>query len=152
MTNANSRNWLQLDESLPHQLRRATQAWTINWHHLVPDLTSPQFAVLLVLRDHGSMDQTALGTLTAVDRTTITQLLDRLEARELVTKEADPANRRRRIITLTEAGRRHLETAVAEAARLHERLQLMFGEEELQRLVDMLRTLGDMPLEAVDES
>ncbi|MGN5382125.1 hypothetical protein BIV25_21380 [Streptomyces sp. MUSC 14] len=151
MTNANSRNWLQLDESLPHQLRRAAQAWTINWHHRVPDLTSPQFAVLLVLRDHGSMDQTALGTLTAVDRTTITQLLDRLEARELVTKEADPANRRRRIITLTEAGRRHLETAVTEAARLHERLQSMFGEEELQRLVDMLRTLGDMPLEAVDE-
>ncbi|MEV5877482.1 MarR family transcriptional regulator BagL/FevM [Streptomyces sp. NPDC052101] len=151
MTNANPRNWLQLDESLPHQLRRATQAWTLSWQQRVPDLTTPQFAVLLVLRDHGSMDQSALGALTAIDRSTLTPLLDRLEARELVTKEADPANRRRRIITLTEAGRRHLKAAVAEAARLHERLQLLFGEEELRRLVDALRTLGDMPPEATDE-
>ncbi|MFF7532865.1 MarR family transcriptional regulator BagL/FevM [Streptomyces bobili] len=144
---APSRPRPQLEEALPHQLRRAGQAWTALWQHRLPDLTSPQFAVLLALDDHGSLDQSALGSLAAVDRSTLTVLLDRLEARGLVTKEMDPANRRRRIIALTGTGRRHLTTAVEEAAELHARVEDLLGEDRLRQLVEMLRVLGDMPVQ-----
>ncbi|QEU69202.1 MarR family transcriptional regulator [Streptomyces galilaeus] len=144
---APSRPRPQLEEALPHQLRRAGQAWTALWQHRLPDLTSPQFAVLLALDDHGSLDQSALGSLAAVDRSTLTVLLDRLEARGLVTKEMDPANRRRRIIALTGTGRRHLTTAVEEAAALHARVEDLLGEDRLRQLVEMLRVLGDMPVQ-----
>ncbi|NYE43778.1 MarR family transcriptional regulator BagL/FevM [Streptomyces fulvorobeus] len=146
MTNTTPRPRPRLEEALPHQLRRAGQAWTALWQQRLPDLTSPQFAVLLALDDHGSLDQSALGALAAVDRSTLTVLLDRLEARGLVTKEMDPANRRRRIVALTETGRRHLTAAVEEAGRLHARVEGLLGEERMRDLVEMLRVLGDMPV------
>ncbi|MET9853274.1 MarR family transcriptional regulator BagL/FevM [Streptomyces sp. NPDC006450] len=144
MTNTTPRPRPQLEEALPNQLRRAGQAWTTLWQQRLPDLTSPQFAVLLTLDDHGSMDQSALGALAAVDRSTLTVLLDRLNARGLVTKEMDPANRKRRIVALTDAGRRHLTAAVEEAGRLHAQVEDLLGERRLRELVDMLRVLGDM--------
>ncbi len=115
------------------------------WQQRIPDLTNPQFAVLLVLDDNGSLDQSALGALTAIDRSTLTPLLDRLEALGLVTKEIDPANRRRRIVTLTEAGRERLATAGAEARALFIQVEELLGERQLKDLVGMLRTVGDMP-------
>ncbi|MFD7688832.1 MarR family transcriptional regulator BagL/FevM [Streptomyces sp. NPDC059781] len=148
MTNASPRPRPQLEEALPHQLRRAGQAWTALWQQRLPDLTSPQFAVLLALDDHGSLDQSALGALAAIDRSTLTVLLDRLEARGLVTKEMDPANRRRRIVGLTDAGRRRLTEAVGEAARLHARVEELLGERRTGQLVEMLRVLGDMPVQS----
>lgn len=134
-----------LDEALPHQLRRATQAWTVMWQQHIPDLTNPQFAVLLVLDDSGSLDQSALGALTAIDRSTLTPLLDRLEALGLVSKEIDPANRRRRIVTLTDAGRERLASASAEAHQLFLQVEELLGTERLKELVGMLRAVGDMP-------
>ncbi|MFE1440804.1 MarR family transcriptional regulator BagL/FevM [Streptomyces sp. NPDC058739] len=144
MTNTSPRPRPQLEEALPHQLRRAGQAWTTLWQQRLPDLTGPQFAVLLALDDHGSLDQSALGALAAVDRSTLTVLLDRLEARGLVTKEMDPANRRRRIVSLTATGRLRLAEAAEEAARLHARVQDLLGERRMGQLVEMLRVLGDM--------
>lgn len=144
MTNTSPPPRPQLEEALPHQLRRAGQAWTTLWQQRLPDLTSPQFAVLLTLDDHGSMDQSALGALAAVDRSTLTVLLDRLGARGLVTKEMDPANRKRRIVALTDTGRRHLTEAVKEAGQLHAQVEELLGERRLGQLVDMLRVLGDM--------
>ncbi|WP_030561131.1 MarR family transcriptional regulator BagL/FevM [Streptomyces aureocirculatus] len=145
MTSTSPRRRPHLDEALPHQLRRAAQAWTVMWQQRIPDLTNPQFAVLLVLDDNGSLDQSALGALTAIDRSTLTPLLDRLEALGLVTKEIDPANRRRRIVTLTEAGRERLATAGAEARALFIQVEELLGERQLKDLVGMLRTVGDMP-------
>jgi DNA-binding MarR family transcriptional regulator len=57
--------------------------------------------VLLLLGQHGPLDQAELGVLASVDRSTLSALLDRLEARRLVTRTIDLANRRRRIVELT---------------------------------------------------
>ncbi|MGP3966766.1 MarR family transcriptional regulator BagL/FevM [Streptomyces sp. 6N223] len=144
MTSTSPRPRPKLEEALPHQLRRAAQAWTALWQQRLPDLTNPQFAVMLVLDDHGSMDQSALGAMTAIDRSTLTVLLDRLEARHLVTRRTDPANRRRRIVALTDTGRDRLATAGEQARQLHARVEELLGERQLGHLVEMLRALGDM--------
>jgi len=135
---------LQWDESLAHQLRRATQAWFALWQHRIPDLTNPQFAVLLMLSQRGALDQTTLGALVSVDRSTLTLLLDRLEARGLVTRAIDRTNRRRRIIELTDDGERRLDEAVAVAGALNEEVQAQLDRDELHRLIGLLRVLGDM--------
>jgi MarR family transcriptional regulator, temperature-dependent positive regulator of motility len=72
---------------------------------------NPQFAVLLLLGQQGALDQSELGALASVDRSTLSVLVDRMEARGLVTKTMDPTNRRRRIIELTDAGYRRLDDA-----------------------------------------
>jgi DNA-binding MarR family transcriptional regulator len=132
------------DDSLPFQLRRASQAWTTLWLHRVPDLTNPQFAVLLLLGQHGALDQSELGALASVDRSTLSVLVDRLEARGLVTKTMDPANRRRRIIELTDAGYRRLDDAAEVAEVVIGQVRERFDAEGFEQLVRLLRNLGDM--------
>ncbi|MHB9856701.1 MarR family transcriptional regulator [Streptomyces sp. YIM S03343] len=132
-----------LRDSLPHQLRRATQAWTALSQRLAPDLTNPQFAVLAVLSEDGSLDQSALGARAAIDRSTLTPLLDRMHARGLVIKNTDPDNRRRRVITLTPAGRRLLEETYTQLATMYQQLTDRFGQRGLEEFVELLRALAD---------
>jgi MarR family transcriptional regulator, temperature-dependent positive regulator of motility len=132
------------DDSLPFQLRRASQAWTALWLQRVPDLTNPQFAVLLLLGQHGALDQSELCALASVDRSTLSVLVDRLEAKGLVTKAIDPANRRRRIIELTDAGLRRLNEAADVAATVINDVHAQFGPDEFRQFVRILRALGDL--------
>jgi MarR family transcriptional regulator, temperature-dependent positive regulator of motility len=115
------------------QLRRASQAWTALWLDRVPDLTNPQFAVLLFLGQQGALDQSELGALASVDRSTLSVLVDRLEARGLVTKTMDPANRRRHIIELTDAGYRRLDESAEVAEDVIGQVRGHFEAEEFEQ-------------------
>ena len=136
---------MKIEDVLAHQLRRAMQAWAEMWRQQFDDLTTPQYGVLRVLQERGPLDQTSLGGLTAIDRSTLTTLLDRLEGRGLVTRTIDPANRRIRIITLTGEGRAYLDEALVKVTRVHEHLGSYFGDDELGHLAALLQRLGDMP-------
>ena len=138
-------NGMKTEDALPHQLRRAMQAWTTIWQRHVQDLTTPQYAVLALLDEHGPLDQSALGAVAAMDRSTLSTMLDRLEGQGLVAKAVEPTNRRRRIVTLTDAGQACLNEATPKMARLIEDLEQLFGPDDMRGLVLLLRRLGDVP-------
>jgi MarR family transcriptional regulator, temperature-dependent positive regulator of motility len=129
--------------ALPHQLRRASQAFAAVWQQHVPDLTPPQYAVLYVLAEHGELDQSTLGELASIDRSTLTPLLDRLESRGLITKTVDPANRRRRLSELTETGRQFFAQAFKQAIAIQQWVTDTLGETRAAQLNELLRALGD---------
>lgn len=86
--------------------RRLNQVHTRLWHEQVDrDLTGPQFTVLSLLDLHGDLDQGALGTLAHLDKSTAAPLLDRLRRRGLVEFAKDAADKRRKLVRLTEDGR-----------------------------------------------
>ena len=68
------------------------------------DLTQNQYAVLVVLNEQGPVGQQHLAQLIAVDARNIVPVLDSLSARDLIRRQADPADGRRRIITLAPGG------------------------------------------------
>jgi DNA-binding MarR family transcriptional regulator len=138
--------WASLgwDDNLPFQLRRASQAWAALWLQQVPDLTNPQFGVLLLLGQRGALDQSELGALASIDRATVSVLIDRLEAKGLVTKTIDPADRRRRLIELTDEGLCRLDEAADVAVAVIDDVRAGFDSDEFQQFVRMLRTLADM--------
>jgi DNA-binding MarR family transcriptional regulator len=70
--------------------------------------------------------------------------VDRLETKGLVTKAIDPANRRRRIIELTDAGLRRLNEAADVAVAVIDDVQAQFGPDEFRQFVRILRALGDL--------
>jgi len=107
-------------------------------------LTNPQFAVLLLLGQRGPLDQSELSVLASVDRATLSVLLDRLLAQGLVIKTVDPANRRRRIVELTDNGYRRLDAAVNVAVGVIGEVRARFDPNEFQQLVRLLRALADM--------
>ena len=93
-------------------------------------LQGHEFDVLSVLRRSGEpFQQTAgeLATLTHVTSGTMTSRLDRLVARDFVTRRADPADGRIVRVRLTPAGRQRVDAAFA---------QLLSSERELLAALD----------------
>jgi DNA-binding MarR family transcriptional regulator len=75
------------------------------------DLKPRQHYLLGLLHDHGATGQRELGEAMGVDPSVMVTLLNPLEAGGLVSRERDPADRRRHVVTLTAAGRRRFDNA-----------------------------------------
>jgi DNA-binding MarR family transcriptional regulator len=68
------------------------------------EITPLQYSLLSALALRKTADQTSLAADIALDRTTTTGALKRLEARKLVERPVDAADRRARLCRLTKAG------------------------------------------------
>jgi DNA-binding MarR family transcriptional regulator len=69
------------------------------------DVEMWDYAVLAALEDGPAPTQAELATGVGRDKTRLIPILDRLEARGLLRRTPDPADRRNRVIALTPAGR-----------------------------------------------
>jgi DNA-binding MarR family transcriptional regulator len=136
---------LALRRSTGHLLRRAMQVYTSVWTSTVSDkLTSPQFAVLAVLSTEESLDQQTIGARAGLDKSTCGHLVDHLGKLGLVSATVDPANRRRKLVALTERGRDTLRTATPLRAQAEDAaLAALTGKEkrELSRLLGKMTGL-----------
>lgn len=141
-TDSRDDSWASTGD-VSHQLRRAVQAVNASWQRESPDLTTTQFAVLQVLDEHGLLDQKTLGALAAVDRSTITSLLDRLVAKGFVVKATDPGNRRRQLIEITALGRERAGAGRDQAERAGRWMFDSIGSQGIASLVTLLRALAD---------
>ena len=117
--------------------------------HTVSGLSPRQFHLLGLLHDHGAMSQTELGQTTGTDPSILVTMLNPLEADHLITRERDPTDRRRHLVTLTPAGEQHLNHA-ADAQRATED-ELFVGLDDAQReqlrglLIAVQQGLGHEP-------
>ncbi|WP_420004488.1 MarR family winged helix-turn-helix transcriptional regulator [Arenibacterium sp. LLYu02] len=68
-------------------------------------LTYPQYLVLVALWDRDGRRVTELGADLELDTNTLTPLLKRMEAAELVTRQRNPEDERSLIVSLTDEGR-----------------------------------------------
>jgi MarR family transcriptional regulator, organic hydroperoxide resistance regulator len=97
----------ELDLQLCFPLYAASRALTRAYAPLLDPhgLTYPQYLTLLALWS-GPEEQSVgdLGERLRLDSGTLTPLLKRLEARELLTRRRDPADERRVLVSLTAAG------------------------------------------------
>lgn len=103
MTDAQS---YRLDDQIGYILRRVTQRHLAIFAAAIPEVTTTQFAVLARLAEIGPQSQNHLGRATAMDAATIKGVVDRLAKLGYVATRADPADRRRLTVSLTEAGER----------------------------------------------
>lgn len=105
-------------------------------------LTAAQLFVLGRLADAPAVSLTALAARTMTDRTSVAAVVERLAAMGLVATDRDPADRRRVVARITDAGRRRLRAApVAPTSLLVQGLEAMAAGERralaggLERLV-----------------
>jgi DNA-binding MarR family transcriptional regulator len=107
------------------------------------DLTQSQYAVLVVLNEQGPVGQQHLAQLVAVDARNIVQVLDSLAARQLIQRQTDPADRRRRIISLDPGGIA-LAGILSESARAdRDDFLAALGDRDRRHLNDLLQRLYD---------
>jgi DNA-binding MarR family transcriptional regulator len=90
---------LELDNDVQRLLRTG---WPESWLQINLPLGSTR--ALLVLEGGYANTPKEIADLLNVGRTTVTGILDRLEAEQLITRSIDPADRRSFILDLTEKG------------------------------------------------
>ena len=134
-----------LDSLLGYHLRRAQVAVFQNFAATVGEagVTPGQLGVLAVIDVNPGLSQTKLGSALGIDRSTVVAIIDRLEERGLVMRNAAPHDRRSHALRLSDLGiatLRRLETLV----RGHERRiahRLSAGERGM--LIDLLQRIAD---------
>jgi DNA-binding MarR family transcriptional regulator len=116
------------------------------------DLQSWEFDVLATLRRSGKPYQLTAGQLVDAAMVTsgaITNRIDRLAGRGLVTRETDPTNRRSVLIALTRDGLRLVDEVVAAHVAHEANLLAPLTATQRDQLANLLRTLllglGDAP-------
>ena len=103
-----------------HPIRRAQQIAVAEFTRAAVDhdVTPVQFAFMHAMLQTPGLDQITLAKRVAFDAATSGSVIGRLEAKGWVRRDADPQDRRRKLLFLTPAGARALEamnTAVATA-------------------------------------
>ena len=131
-----------VSEYTGYLIRRAQQAHVATWQHEVSaEVTSVQFGVLNVLARTPGASQQQLVERLDLDRSTIADIVARLERRGLIERIRDGADRRRNVLHLTRLGENELEALLPRVARVDEVLTQGLGDSEkaeLRRLLSIL--------------
>jgi DNA-binding MarR family transcriptional regulator len=131
----------RLDDQIGYVLRRVTQRHLAIFAASIPEVTTTQFAVLARLIEIGPQSQNHLGRETAMDAATIKGVVDRLAKLGYVATSADPADRRRLTVSLTEAGERLFADRVATALAVTAETVAPLTADEARQLKDLLLRL-----------
>ena len=130
-----------------HQINYAL--WTEELGHA--NVTPVQYSVLTALSIRGEQDQTTLADEIGIDRTNVAEVLSRLEARKLVRRKPNPADRRARLAALTPKGRELMASLFPAMQRSQDRLLATLTQKErdafmatLVRLIEVNRTYGQV--------
>ena len=131
-----------LDEQLCFALHSASRAMTGCYRPLLDDigLTYSQYAVMLVLWEHGGVALSELCTRLQLDTGTLSPLLKRLEGQGLVERRRRLDDERVMQVTLSEAGRDLRERAARAQARVQQATGLT--DSDLALLRDELTVLA----------
>ena len=132
-----------LDGHLGYFVRRL-QVWVFQdfIRTLAPiDISPAQFSALVVIGANRGLSQADLASTLGIERARMARLLQRLEARGLITRLQSSADGRRNTLQLTPAGRTTLARAKTLAAEHESRLAEKLGRERHEMLIPALRDL-----------
>ncbi|MGB7990735.1 MAG: MarR family transcriptional regulator [Candidatus Methylophosphatis roskildensis] len=120
-------------------------------------LTSPQFDIIATLGNTRGLSFKELGERTLITKGTLTGVVDRLEAREMVRRTECPHDGRSQIVVLTAAGeklfRRVFPAHLAHLGRAFESLsetQVQHTELTLRRLRELFEATHELTLEEAE--
>ena len=131
----------RLDEQVGYLLRKANQRHLAIFAKAIPDLTPPQFAALARLAEIGQASQNQLGQSIAMDAATIKGVIDRLKARGLVELSHHGSDRRRRVVSLTAAGRATVEALLPLGGAVSDETLAPLNPREAATLLKLLARL-----------
>ena len=105
------------------------------------DLTPVQYAALVAIRDNPGIDATRVSGLIAFDRTTVSGVMERLEAKGWIARKANSADRRIKIVDMTAEGKKLLKQIEPDVARAQARMLAPLSADEQATLMVLLSKL-----------
>jgi len=100
-----------------------------------------QGRILYVLWEHGQLTITEIGKLTSLAKTTLTSMLDRMEANGLIERIPDKRNRRQTFISVTEKANQYREKYDSISDKMNEIFYHGFTEDEMICFENQLRRI-----------
>ncbi len=131
-------------ESLPgHHIRRLQQIAVAIFLQETEThgLTPVQFAVLQTVANEPGIDQRTLAGRVALDTSTVAGVVDRLELRALLQRNASPTDKRVRLLTLTAEGAALLSAVAPAMRRAQQRMLAPLPKAERAEFMRMLGVL-----------
>ncbi|WP_349237844.1 MarR family winged helix-turn-helix transcriptional regulator [Xanthobacter autotrophicus] len=104
-------------------------------------VTPVQYSLLSALAGREAADQTTLSRIVALDRTTTTGALKRLETRGLVRRGTSATDRRSQSCALTPEGRRLLDEMEAMARQAHAATVDMLSPDERIQFIEIMKKI-----------
>jgi DNA-binding MarR family transcriptional regulator len=132
-----------LHEAPGHLIRRAQQVAVAVFMEETAqfDVTPVQFAMLNALTEAPGEDQVTLAGRVAFDAATSGSVIGRLESKGWVRREADPADRRRKLLWLTPEGQAVTRKMKSAVGRAQARIVAPLNEQEARQFIGLLDKL-----------
>jgi len=108
------------------------------------DLASVQYAALVAIRENPDVDATRLSALIAFDRSTIGDVLERLEGKGWIERHPSPTDRRVKLLRLSPTGEDLLRRVEPAVRRVQERLLAPLAPSDQAMIVRLLAQLAEV--------
>ncbi|WP_052440857.1 MarR family winged helix-turn-helix transcriptional regulator [Streptacidiphilus anmyonensis] len=136
---------IRLSQSPGQLIRIAQQVHTRLWaEHVGAELTAPQYAALIALALEPGADQRTVGERASLDKATMAEMVGRLVRRGLVLRRRDPADGRRKLLTLSPHGEQVMQEASTGVAVVQRELLVPLSEPERSELMMALARMARM--------
>ena len=112
------------------------------------DLTPVQYAALVAIRTHPSIDATRLSAVIAFDRSTLGSVIERLEAKALVERKPSADDKRIKLLHLTKAGTALLRDIMPSVDQAQARMLQPLKPADRSTLLALMMQLVDLNNEA----
>lgn len=128
-----------------HRLRRAHQLIVSKFYEACAgiSITPVQFAAMTAIESEGMTDATRLSSLIAFDRSTLGNVLDRMERKKLLIRTSHPTDRRIKLLSLTDQGKLLLEQARPHVEDSQEKFLQILDVKDREVLARILQQIID---------
>ena len=126
-----------------HLIRRLHQVSTAYFAEECGELTAVQYAALVAIGSHPGIDATRLSEIVYFDRSTIGDVLDRIESKGWIRREYTSSDRRIKRLELSSLGQEVLQQVEPGIRRVQDRLLAPLTAGEVKTLVRLLGKMAD---------
>jgi MarR family transcriptional regulator, lower aerobic nicotinate degradation pathway regulator len=112
------------------------------------DLTPVQFAALVAIHTHPGIDATRLSAVIAFDRSTLGNVIERLETKGFIERKPSREDKRIKLLDLTKAGAALLRDIMPQVDRAQQRMLQPLKPADRKTLLALLTQLVDLNNEA----
>ncbi|MDB5459818.1 MAG: MarR family transcriptional regulator [Caulobacteraceae bacterium] len=140
---------LKLGEFVPYRLSIASNTVSdviAGAYRALFGLNIPEWRLVAILAEQGSVSQFGLGAVTRMDKVTVSRAAIALVERGLVRRSANPKDQRSHLLSLTREGHALYDQVAPKALALEDAVLADFDRDEVALLVSMLQRLEDAAL------
>ena len=129
--------------SLPIALLRARERVMGPIRAILMDvgITEQQWRVLRVLEEEGPQDPTRIADQACLLLPSLPRILQKLEEKDLITRQPDPGDRRKQIVNITPAGAKIIRDNLGASQAVFDEIRTQLGAGRFETLLDLLNEL-----------